>query len=416
MNGEIDESQNEKKVKEIITCPICCSIVKTPYSCPKCQTFICKECLIIHYTEKNKVYCPKCRTQVRYDEFSPMPIIDNVSNFFIKNQNEQNNEINLDFEYEDKDNKNIFCDKHGYELIFYCLDCEKNLCGECIESFNNKKNIHENHNVYQIKDLKKYNLFEPIKKYQELIKDKNNYNEYLNKCDYNINYLNCIEEIRQKHLEEFHNMIDEKMRKLVEEKEKKKEKIIQEKKKLEEIYPPLNILLNKILDENNDEEFNIIKNKIKNFNNNSNNIESSIILSSKEIKVLSIDLFESKQIIFDNILKIPINEISEEKECIVSNIKITTSINYSTNEKIRFEVKFNKENYKNKTSTEYLVSILLKNHKRNTNEIINLKYNKKENYYWFIQLYKYNSLYDSADSEGTIVLNIILSEMKLTLE
>jgi hypothetical protein len=170
------------------------------------------------------------------------------------------------------------------------------------------------------------------------------------------------------------------------------------------------------LDENNDEEFNILKNKIKNFNNNSNNIESSIILSSKEIKVLSIDLFESKQIIFDNICKNSINDISEEKECIVSNIKITTSINYSTNEKIRFEVKFNKENYKNKTSTEYLVSILLKNHKRNTNEIINLKYNKKENYYWFIQLYKYNSLYDSADSEGTIVLNIILSEMKLTLE
>ena len=416
MNGEIDESQNEKKMKEIITCPICCSIVKNPLCCTKCQTYICKECLKLHYSENKKDYCPKCRTQVRYDEFSPMPIIDNVSNFFIKNQNEQNNENNLDFEYKDKENKNILCDKHEYEIIFYCLNCKQNLCGECIESFNNKKNIHENHDVFQIKDLKKYNLFEPIKKYQELIKDKNNYNEYLNKCDYNINYLNCIEEIRQKHLEEFHNMIDEKMRKLVEEKEKKKEKITQEKKKLEEIYPPLNILLNKILDENNDEEFNILKNKIKNFNNNSNNIESSIILSSKEIKVLSIDLFESKQIIFDNILKIPINDISEEKECIVSNIKITTSINYSTNEKIRFEVKFNKENYKNKTSTEYLVSILLKNHKRNTNEIINLKYNKKENYYWFIQLYKYNSLYDSADSEGTIVLNIILSEMKLTLE
>ncbi len=343
-----------------------------------------------------------------------MPIIDHLSNYYIKNQNEKIQEENYDFE--SNESKEDYCTEHSYELIFYCIDCGKKLCGECIETFNNKKNIHEKHNVYQIKHLNKYNLFKAIELYQEVSKNKNGFTEYLNKCDYNINYLNCIEEIRQKHLEEFHNMIDEKMGKLVEEKEKKKEKITQEKKKLEEFYPPLNILLNKILDENNDEEFNILKNKIKNFNNNSNNIESSIILSSKEIKVLSIDLFESKQIIFDNICKNSINDISEEKECIVSNIKITTSINYSTNEKIRFEVKFNKENYKNKTSTEYLVSILLKNHKRNTNEIINLKYNKKENYYWFIQLYKYNSLYDSADSEGTIVLNIILSEMKLTLE
>ena len=410
---EIDESQNDNKVKELITCPICYTLVKKPLGCPKCQCYICRDCLILNYTEKKKDYCPKCHIKIRYDEFYPVPIIDNISNYYAKNQNEKYHENNYNFENEDKEN---LCKEHSYELIFYCLDCRKKLCGECIETFNNKKNIHENHNVYQIKDLEKYNLFQPIKLYEEISKNENGFTEYINKCDYNINYLNCVEEIRQKHLEDFKKIIEQKMKVMIEEKEQKKEKIIQEKKKLEEIYPPLNILLNKILDENNDEEFNILKNKIKNFNNNSNNIESSIILSSKEIKVLSIDLFESKQIIFDNILKIPINDISEEKECFISNIKITTSINYSTKEKIRFEVKFNKENYKNKTSTEYLVSILLKNHKRNTNEIINLKYNKKENYYWFIQLYKYNSLCDSADSEGKIVLNIILSEMKLTLE
>ena len=411
MNMENEETQNDQQIKEIMTCPICYSLVKNPLVCPKCQHYICKECLILNYTENKKDFCPICNTKLRYDEFYPIPIIDHLSNYYIKNQNEKIPEENYDFT-----SKEDFCTKHSYELIFYCIDCGEKLCGECIETFNNKKNIHEKHNVYQIKDLNKYNLFQAIDLYQEVSKNKNGFTEYLNKCDYNINYLNCVEEIRQKHLEDFKKIIEQKMKVMIEEKEQKKEKIIQEKKKLEEIYPPLNILLNKILDENNDEEFNILKNKIKNFNNNSNNIESSIILSSKEIKVLSIDLFESKQIIFDNILKIPINEISEEKECIVSNIKITTSINYSTKEKIRFEVKFNKENSKNKTSTEYLVSILLKNHKRNTNEIINLKYNKKENYYWFIQLYKYNSLCDSADSEGTIVLNIILSEMKLTLE
>ena len=42
MNGEIDESQNEKKIKEIITCPICCSIVKNTLCCTKFKTYINK--------------------------------------------------------------------------------------------------------------------------------------------------------------------------------------------------------------------------------------------------------------------------------------------------------------------------------------------------------------------------------------
>ncbi len=76
----------------------------------------------------------------------------------------------------------------------------------------------------------------------------------------------------------------------------------------------------------------------------------------------------------------------------------------------------NKGNNYNKKSTEYLVSILLKNHKKNTNEIIHLNYHQKEKCFLFIQLYKLNSLCEAADSDGSIIFNIIISEMKLTLE
>ena len=410
---EIDESQYDNKVKELITCPICYTLVKKPLGCPKCQCYICRDCLILNYTEKKKDYCPKCHIKIRYDEFYPVPIIDNISNYYAKNQNEKYHENNKFFENEDKEN---LCKEHSYELIFYCLDCRKKLCGECIETFNNKKNIHEKHNVYQIKDLNKYNLFQAIDLYQEVSKNKNGFTEYLNKCDYNINYLNCVEEIRQKHLEDFKKIIEQKMKVMIEEKEQKKEKIIQEKKKLEEIYPPLNIILNKILDENNEKEFNILKNKIRNFDEYYHQMDASQILSSKEIKVLSIDLFESKQIIFDNFIKNINNDIIGEKKCDVSNIRIKTSIINATKDKIRIEVQFNKGNNYNKTSTEYLVSILLKNHKKNTNEIIHLNYYQKEKCYLFIQLYKLNSLFEAADSDGSIIFNIIISEMKLTLE
>ena len=411
MNMENEETQNDQQIKEIMTCPICYSLVKNPLVCPKCQHYICKECLILNYTENKKDFCPICNTKLRYDEFYPIPIIDHLSNYYIKNQNEKIPEENYDFT-----SKEDFCTKHSYELIFYCIDCGEKLCGECIETFNNKKNIHEKHNVYQIKDLNKYNLFQAIDLYQEVSKNKNGFTEYLNKCDYNINYLNCVEEIRQKHLEDFKKIIEQKMKVMIEEKEQKKEKIIQEKKKLEEIYPPLNIILNKILDENNEKEFNILKNKIRNFDEYYNQMDSSQILSSKEIKVLSIDLFESKQIIFDNFIKNINNDIIGEKKCDVSNIRIKTSIINATKDKIRIEVQFNKGNNYNKTSTEYLVSILLKNHKKNTNEIIHLNYYQKEKCYLFIQLYKLNSLFEAADSDGSIIFNIIIYEMKLTLE
>ena len=416
---EIDESQNDNKVKELITCPICYTLVKKPLGCPKCQCYICRDCLILNYTEKKKDYCPKCHIKIRYDEFYPAPIIDNVSNYYAKNQNEKYHENNKFFENEDKEN---LCKEHSYELIFYCLDCRKKLCGECIETFNNKKNIHENHNVYQIKDLEKYNLFQPIKLYEEISKNENGFTEYINKCDYNINYLNCVEEIRQKHLEDFQKIIDEKMSKMIEEKEQKKKKMIQEKEKLEENYPPLNIILNKIINENNEKEFDNLKNRIKNFDKDYNKMESSQILSSQEIKVLSIDLFESQQIIFKNINNnnnnndSNNNDILGEEKCKVSNLNIKTSIIIATKDKIRIEVKFKKQNNYNNTSNDYLVSILLKNHNKNTNEIIHLSNHPKENNNCFIQLYKLNSLYESANSDNSITLNLIISEMKLTLE
>ena len=153
-----------------------------------------------------------------------------------------------------------------------------------------------------------------------------------------------------------------------------------------------------------------------------NKMESSQILSSQEIKVLSIDLFESQQIIFKNINNnnnnndSNNNDILGEEKCKVSNLNIKTSIIIATKDKIRIEVKFKKQNNYNNTSNDYLVSILLKNHNKNTNEIIHLSNHPKENNNCFIQLYKLNSLYESANSDNSITLNLIISEMKLTLE
>ena len=80
--------------------------------------------------------------------------------------------------------------------------------------------------------MEKYNLFQPIKLYEEISKNENGFTEYINKCDYNINYLNCVEEIRQKHLEDFQKIIDEKMSKMIEEKEQKKKKNDTRKRKI----------------------------------------------------------------------------------------------------------------------------------------------------------------------------------------
>ena len=92
--------------------------------------------------EKTKVYeCQYCKIKINYDENLPFIRYIDILYFFginIPNNNNyesncnENNDMNkglnnYDF-YEDSINY-YYCEEHNSEIIYYCVDCNKKLCG-----------------------------------------------------------------------------------------------------------------------------------------------------------------------------------------------------------------------------------------------------------------------------------------------
>ena len=46
--------ENREKMKQILKCPLCFGIVTNPITCPRCNVFICKNCLKDFYINKKK--------------------------------------------------------------------------------------------------------------------------------------------------------------------------------------------------------------------------------------------------------------------------------------------------------------------------------------------------------------------------
>ena len=408
--------ENREKMKQILKCPLCFGIVTNPITCPRCNVFICKNCLKDFYLNKKKTYCPACKEAQRFDEYYPIPIMDHLSNVFIKNQNEKfihenRNELNHNIQKE-------MCEKHNYELLFYCLDCDKKLCGECIETFNKKLNKHATHNVYNIKDLIKYNLFEPIELYKKLNENKNSYKQYINKCDYNLNFLNVIDEIRKNHLNRFQDFINEQFEQIIQKKAKIKENIKKEKKQLGEEFPPLNSFINEILKEKGNNMYNNLINKIKEYKLKADTFlnENTDSIKNEEINILSIDLFESQQFSIENI-NINIDKLGE-KHLTISNLEVDFSLEIIAEKKITFETKIKRNDDKNGITSKYLVAVIIKNYYKNQNDKILLREYMSSNisYYSFSELYSKELFVNSLGPNRTIYLNIIISRMIITFK
>ena len=306
------------------------------------------------------------------------------------------------------------CEKHNYEVLFFCIECNKRLCGECIETFNKKKNEHSSHSVYNIKDLEKYHLFKPIDLYQKLIKKKNEYNEYIDKCDLNLNYLNILEEIRKKHLNQFQQFIKKKFETIIQNKEIIKKKISQRKTQLENEFPSLNILLNEILNKNEDEGIQKLKSKIQNYKNHNflHNEESKSIIS-KEINVLSIDLFESKK------FNIEINKNDEdtlgEKQLTISDLKVDFTMFKTIQGKVTFKITITQQDELNITS-KFFVAIIINNYNQKLDKLLlNEISSNNGSFYHFSELYNINLLLDPQVSSNSNTFHIIISRIKFSL-
>ena len=176
---EEEEKEKEKNdIRDKLKCFICYGKVVNAMMCPYCKKLACEQCFKKILEKKN--VCSYCNSILPFNELVKLPMLDDFTNFFINNM-EQNNE-NENYE-EDKDNELLLlrkqkCLEHPNKYIEYiCMNCNEYLCSESLLVFNKESlNKHNNHIILSFDDIEKFKLYKIVKEYRKLPENKNKLN------------------------------------------------------------------------------------------------------------------------------------------------------------------------------------------------------------------------------------------------
>ena len=190
----------EKELKnnvDKLKCKSCNQIPKQFFICPDCYSIYCKNCLGKDDTKK-LTFCKNCKKLKPKENFIKMPIFNKILTYInsIKENNEKlfNNKIkdNLDKNKilcsekihninaeEDFLNININDFRIGNEAkaVYFCIECQKPFCSDCILDYKLKKNKKEN-NIDNINSNENCNIIGKDKD-----KDKDDVNNTFEKED-----------------------------------------------------------------------------------------------------------------------------------------------------------------------------------------------------------------------------------------
>ena len=203
---EIKEMQKqneiEEKIRENLKCYICLSKVTKPRMCKFCKKISCENC-ILNWLGNHNV-CGYCKRIVIPQDMIPLPFLDDLSSFFISNidnhpkrktmyssnsnnykniignQNKKNysplkitNKINIINEINEENIKEEKCNEHGYKIDYYCIQCDKYFCSQCLIFFGKEINKHQNHFILTIEKINDLDLADAINEYRKLPANKN---------------------------------------------------------------------------------------------------------------------------------------------------------------------------------------------------------------------------------------------------
>ena len=150
--------EKEKIINEItdlIKYYICLDKIKEPKMCLFCHRLACGECIRKWLYQKN--ICGFCRRRVTRLDFIAVPFMSNINVLLEYNKNLEEKKTNLENvnkQLEEKLNSNI-CNKHNEKILYYCINCNKKLCGKCTSFINKDSKIHENHKIFEYSELEK---------------------------------------------------------------------------------------------------------------------------------------------------------------------------------------------------------------------------------------------------------------------
>ena len=191
------EIQLENEIRDHLKCYICLSKVSKPAMCKFCKKICCLPC--INKWLINHEFCGMCKQPITKQDMIPLPFLDDMSTYFISNIDnhpknipnnnsgmKNNNNLNISNknkknlkDSEDNKNKDI-CQKHNAKIDYYCLQCNKYYCSNCLVFFSEEGKKHQNHLVIPLAKMNNLGIKEAIDQYKKLPQTKKNLEHLIN--------------------------------------------------------------------------------------------------------------------------------------------------------------------------------------------------------------------------------------------
>ena len=186
---KLEEELSRAQVKDHLKCYICLNNIIKPRMCKFCKKLVCEECL--KNWLKTKEICAFCKREITFDDTIYLPIIDELSNFFIKEAEKEpikeesynsvlSQSVNISIQ-----NENI-CNEHHRPYEYYCIQCNKNYCPECLAFFKMSSKVHENHSIISLNLLENKDIKETVDEFKKLYISKTNLEDLIKLCNLKI--------------------------------------------------------------------------------------------------------------------------------------------------------------------------------------------------------------------------------------
>ena len=111
-------------------------------------------------------------------------LINNDNNVAFNNNNlptivSESNENSELFEKEE----NELCPEHGDKINYYCLQCDKYFCGQCLIYFGKEAHKHDNHFIVNVDKINDLGVNEAINEYKKLPQTKSKLEDLIGQCN-----------------------------------------------------------------------------------------------------------------------------------------------------------------------------------------------------------------------------------------
>ena len=333
---------SKAQIKDVLNCYICQSKLINPRMCKTCKKLACEKCLENWLKEKN--ICAFCRTKTKFEDTLRMTIIDDMIHFFT-NEIEKDSTASLshmsnksvdneDTQYiENEDISNgDKCNEHNKINEYFCVQCNKKLCADCLSILNKAAAVHENHIIVSSKEDNNEEIQKSIDEYKKLKQTKEKVEDLIGLCNL-IKKILEIEKIqKERNLEIIKKTLDDNLLGQLRNLKSNQNTL---KSKMEDINRAVEttpIALKNLVNSNDHRQASKIYEHLINvnkFNENQYNI-------SNELNGLFIESFSSEELE----LKVPNNGFyAEDLELYNKELNI-----FNNDNKLKINLKYNKKN------------------------------------------------------------------------